>query len=273
MKKRIFAVCLIGIIAATAALGGCGETKNTDETTTASVSSQAEVTSSADGTQQAETAGKETDTATNEATQSANNDTPVETKAPAEETTKAESSEGNGNSSDSQDTPEDGWNGNPDNNGSFEPQGSVSTNEKECTITVAGKTYKANKGDIVTYKYFLKTPSEVECFQGTTSYDPQMLKFVKTTAKNMFPVSGGSTVANYALTGSIPFNAVDLEGFDFTKGGVLVCFEFEVLSGGKTSVGSSLEYLDGIAANGTTVSYIDSFKVVGDISFSEELSK
>ncbi len=150
----------------------------------------------------------------------------------------------------------------PDNNDTNEPEdGGV------CTINVDGKTYEAMVGDTVTYVFNLKTPEALEDFQATTTYDSGMLMLVSKDTKDMFPVAGEIVVCNTELENMVKYNAVNLSGMDFTKGGVFISLDFKVLDSGGTSVGTTLEYMDSV----TSQPYVNDYRIVGDFDYSEEI--
>ena len=113
----------------------------------------------------------------------------------------------------------------------------------------------------------LKTPEALEDFQATTNYDSGMLELIKADTAEMFPVAGGLVVCNTEMQNMIKFNAVNLNGMDFTNGGSLVSFKFKVLDSGGTAISTTLEYMDSVKSE----PYVSDYRIVGDIEYSEEI--
>lgn len=136
-----------------------------------------------------------------------------------------------------------------------------------ATINVDGKAYTAYVGDTVNYVFNLTTPEALEDFQAATNYDSSMLELVSVDLDEMFPVAGSAVVCNTGMQNVIKYNAVNLKGMDFTKGGHLVSFKFKVLDSGSVAISTTLEYVDSVKGE----PYVSDYKIVGDISYSEEI--
>lgn len=136
-----------------------------------------------------------------------------------------------------------------------------------ATVNVEGKAYTLSVGDTLNYVFYLKTPEALEDFQATTNYDSSMLELVETETDEMFPVAGGTVVCNSDMPNVIKYNAVNLSGMDFTKGGYLVSFKFRVLDCGGTAISTTLEYMDSVKSE----PYVSDYKIVGDITYSEKI--
>lgn len=139
--------------------------------------------------------------------------------------------------------------------------------EQICTVNVDGKAYTATVGDTVNYVFNLKTPEALEDFQATTNYDSGMLELIKTDLTKMFPVAGEVVICNTEMPNTVKFNAVNLSGMDFTKGGTFISLEFKVLDSGSVAIGTTLEYMDSVKSE----PYVSDYKIVGDIEYSEEI--
>lgn len=136
-----------------------------------------------------------------------------------------------------------------------------------CNLIADDKTYTANVGDIVTYVFNLKTPDALEDFQATTNYDSSMLELVDSSVEEMFPIAGKVVVCNTELQNMIKYNAVKLEGMDFTKGGEFIKLKFRILDSGSTAVSTTLEYMDSVKSE----PYVSDYRILGDIEYSEEI--
>lgn len=139
--------------------------------------------------------------------------------------------------------------------------------KKICTVNVDGKAYTAAVGDTVNYVFSLKTPEALEDFQATTNYDSGMLELIETDLTEMFPVAGSVVVCNTEMPNAIKYNAVNLSGMDFTKGGTFISLKFKVLDSGSVAIGTTLEYMDSVKSE----PYVSDYKIVGDIEYSEEI--
>lgn len=136
-----------------------------------------------------------------------------------------------------------------------------------CTVNVDGKSYTFYTGDVINYVYYLQTPEALEDFQATTYYDGSMLEIIDTGEAQMFPVAGAGAVYNTEMPNCIKFNAVDINGMDFTSGGSLVSFKFRILDSGSVAISTTLEYMDSVKSE----PYVNDFKIIGDIKYSEEI--
>ena len=136
-----------------------------------------------------------------------------------------------------------------------------------CTVNVDGKAYTCYIGDTINYVFYLKTPEALEDFQATTNYDSSMLELIDTSAKEMFPVAGDIVIYNTDILNSIKFNAVNLNGMDFSSGGHLISLKFKVLDSGSAAISTTLEYMDSVKSE----PYVNDFRIVGDITYSEEI--
>ncbi len=186
----------------------------------------------------------------------------VTTTAPATKAQKTEATKKPHTEAQTQVQPEDAFI--PDYNynaeeedGSYEP----------CTVNVDGKTYTYYIGDTFNYVFYLKTPEALEDFQATTNYDSSMLELIDTSTKEMFPVAGDIVIYNTDIQNSVKFNAVNLSGMDFTNGGNLISLKFRVLDSGPAAISTTLEYMDSVKSE----PYVNDFKIVGDIKYSEEI--
>lgn len=138
---------------------------------------------------------------------------------------------------------------------------------KYCTINVDGEGYDALVGDVVTYVANLKTSSALEDFQVTTNYDGNMLELIEDDRAEMFPIAQNSVIYNNELMNTIKFNAVNLNGMDFTQGGELLVFRFMVKDWGFTTINTTIEYMDGV--NGDP--YVSDYEVLVDFDYSQEI--
>ncbi len=235
-RRKALAAAAVMVLLASALLGGCGKTSDgtPDEATAAS-------TAAVSATNSVET--KATEPASQKSTEASETESFENTKA---QTVYNE--------------PED-VNINENDNG-YEAQAL-----RVCTLNVDGKTYEAEVGETVTYVFNLKTPEALEDFQATTTYDSGVLELLSSDTKEMFPVAGEIVVCNTELNNTIKYNAVNLSGMDFTKGGVFISLKFRVKDSGGTSVGTTLEYMDSV----TSEPYVNDYRIVGDIDYSEEI--
>lgn len=136
-----------------------------------------------------------------------------------------------------------------------------------CVVNVDGKSYTFYIGDTVNYVFYLKTEEALEDFQAVTNYDSGMLELIAEDVTEMFPVAGNSAVCNTEMPNVIKYNAVNINGMDFTQGGNMVSFKFRVLDSGSTAIGTTLEYMDSVLSE----PYVNDYKIVGDIKYSEEI--
>lgn len=136
-----------------------------------------------------------------------------------------------------------------------------------CTVNVDGKSYTFYIGDTVNYVFNLKTQEALEDFQAVTNYDSGMLELIPEDLTLMFPVAGNAAVCNTEMPNVIKYNAVNISGMDFTNGGYMVSFKFRVLDSGSTAIGTTLEYMDSVLSE----PYVNDYKIVGDIKYSEEI--
>lgn len=236
--KRRKALATIAVIAflSSVLLGGCGKnTESTPDEATAS-STASLVSSTVKETKVTESVAEKTSTPA--ATETAEN-----TKA---QTVYKESEDNEA----------------PQNNNNY-----GSEDSGVCTLNVDGKTYEAQVGDTITYVFNLKTPEALEDFQATTTYDSGMLELLQTDTKDMFPVAGDIVVCNTELENCVKYNAVNLSGMDFTKGGVFISLDFRVKDSGGTSVSTTLEYMDSVKSE----PYVNEYRIVGDIDYGEEI--
>lgn len=136
-----------------------------------------------------------------------------------------------------------------------------------CVVNVDGKSYTFYIGDTVNYVFYLKTEEALEDFQAVTNYDSGMLELIAEDVTEMFPIAGNSAVCNTEMPNVIKYNAVNINGMDFTQGGNMVSFKFRVLDSGSTAIGTTLEYMDSVLSE----PYVNDYKIVGDIKYSEEI--
>ena len=136
-----------------------------------------------------------------------------------------------------------------------------------CVVNVDGKSYTFYIGDTVNYVFYLKTEEALEDFQAVTNYDSGMLELIAEDVTEMFPVAGNSAVCNTEMPNVIKYNAVNINGMDFTQGGNMVSFKFRVLDSGSTAIGTTLEYMDSVLSE----PYVNDYKIVGDLKYSEEI--
>lgn len=229
-RRKIVAAALCSALMVSAVLGGCGKADSTaDETQTTPA-----VTASA----AAETTAPTTKTETTEATAEVSEKTQPHTQI------------------------EDVYI--PDYNFEIEEE---EVSDESCTLNVDGKTYTAYIGDIVNYVFYLKTPESLEDFQAVTNYDSGMLELVESDNAEMFPIAGEGVVCNTAMPNIIKYNAVNINGMDFTGGGNMVSFRFRVLDSGGTAISTTLEYMDSVLEE----PYVSDYRIVGDFEYSEEI--
>lgn len=136
-----------------------------------------------------------------------------------------------------------------------------------CVVNVDGKSYTFYIGDTVNYVFNLTTEEKLEDFQAVTNYDAGMLELIEEDVTAMFPVAGNAVICNTEMPNVIKYNAVNLSGMDFTKGGYMVSFKFRILDSGSTAIGTTLEYMDSVLSE----PYVNDYRIVGDIKYSEEI--
>ena len=136
-----------------------------------------------------------------------------------------------------------------------------------CTVYVEDNSYTCSVGDTITYVFNLKTPEALEDFQATTNYDSGMLELIEADSAEMFPVAGSIVICNTDLQNTIKYNAVNISGMDFTKGGALISLDFKVLDSGNTTIGTTLEYMDSVGGE----PYVSDYRILGDFDYSEEI--
>ncbi|MBR3988204.1 MAG: hypothetical protein IKK10_02755 [Clostridia bacterium] len=230
-RRKIIALVCCGAIALSVILGGCGKSDSTpDEVeTTPAVSTEVSVTTTAPATKAPKT---------EEITKA---HTEAQTQAQQEEVFI------------------------PDYN--YDVEDDYDNSDEPCTVNVDGKTYTCYIGDVVNYVFYLKTPEALEDFQATTNYDSSTLELIESSAKEMFPVAGEIVIYNTDILNSVKFNAVNLNGMDFTNGGNLVSLKFKVIDSGSAAISTTLEYMDSVKSE----PYVNDFRIVGDIKYSEEI--
>ena len=189
-----------------------------------------------------------------------------ETTAPATKAEKTEATTKTSAEPETQPQDEDADIPNFDYNYDFEVE-EDDVSDEPCTLNIDGKTYTAYIGDVVNYVFYLKTPEALEDFQAVTNYDSGMLELVETDTSEMFPIAGEFVVCNTDMPNIIKYNAVNINGMDFTSGGNMVSFKFRVLDSGGTAVSTTLEYMDSVLEE----PYVSDYKIVGDIEYSEEI--
>lgn len=233
-RRKIVIGALCSVLVFSAVLGGCGKADSTpDEAeTTPAVSSSAVLETTAPATKAEKTE--------------------VSTKAPYEPETQAQT--------------EDAYVPNFDYNFDFEVEEDDQSDEP-CILNVDGKSYTAYIGDTVNYVFYLKTPEALEDFQAVTNYDSGMLELLETSSAEMFPIAGEFVVCNTEMPNIIKYNAVNINGMDFTSGGNMVSFKFRVLDSGGTAISTTLEYMDSVLEE----PYVSDYRIVGDIEYSEEI--
>ncbi len=144
-------------------------------------------------------------------------------------------------------------------------RGDLNEDDGICTLNVDGKTYTFKVGDTLSYSFYLKTPEMLEDFQAVTNYDSGMLKLLTGSASEMFPIAGNVVIFNGKMPNKIMYNAVNINGMDFTSGGVLASFDFRVTESGGTAISTTLEYMDSVKSE----PYVSDYKIIGDITYSE----
>ncbi len=150
---------------------------------------------------------------------------------------------------------------------SYEDTYTDALSNEPCVVNVDGKSYTFYIGDTVNYVFNLTTQEALEDFQAVTNYDSGMLELIEEDVTVMFPVAGNAAVCNTEMPNVIKYNAVNIGGMDFTKGGNMVSFKFRVLDSGSTAIGTTLEYMDSVLSE----PYVNDYKIVGDIKYSEEI--
>ncbi|MDO5124298.1 MAG: hypothetical protein Q4D44_06500 [Eubacteriales bacterium] len=136
-------------------------------------------------------------------------------------------------------------------------------NPTRCTITAGTQGYTKNVGETFTYTCNMKTPKKIEDVQATLTYDGTMLRLISVS----FPVTDSATVYNENIQNEVKFNAVNLQGFDFTKkGGCLVTAQFEVLKKGGTSISTAVEVMSEV---GTGNAYVTNYKLADGVKITE----
>lgn len=136
-----------------------------------------------------------------------------------------------------------------------------------CTVNVDSKDYTFNMGDELTYVFYLESPEMLEDFQAATYYDSGMLEFIERDEGLTFPVVGNAVIYNFEMPNILKYNAVNINGMDFTSKGQLVSFRFKVIDSGGTAISTTLEYMDSVKSE----PYVSNYKIVGAIKYSEEI--
>lgn len=142
----------------------------------------------------------------------------------------------------------------------------VSSDPKTCIVTVANKNHTVKVGSVITYTCYMKTPDKVEDVQAKVNYTGSALSLVDKTSTQLFPVLGNSAVCNTGVAGVMKYNAINLDGYDFTTKGALVTMKFKVLQSSSASIYSTVEYVTGVEG----VPFIDNCKVVKDVNVTLE---
>jgi len=111
------------------------------------------------------------------------------------------------------------------------------------------KNYSADS-ETVTVTFELQSAKNIISADAVLTYDPAVLKFASSnTAASICPVlsTGQLYMANTTKTdGRLPFNASDLDGFDFKNKAVFVTVVFDILScTGNTTVNLEVKCLGG----------------------------
>lgn len=249
-NKSIAAFCLCLILLCSVILTGCKnnssvilQEKDEEITTTASVTtSQISSTTEAKATKP---------------TEESTTTSPKTTTPPQKETEPKPAQKPNNNNSN-----------NNNNNNSGSDSGPVDSKPMTCIVTVDGKDYTAEYGDILTYTYYLKTPKTVECIQASVSYTPNCLQLMDDKIETTLPVIHSGAIFNGEMQGTVNYNAINLSGYDFTTEGVLITLRFKVVFGGSGSINNAIQYLD---EKGGNVSYVDNFKMSDVVEFREVL--
>lgn len=136
-----------------------------------------------------------------------------------------------------------------------------------CTVNVDSKDYTFYVGDELTYVFYLEAPEMLEDFQAATYYDSSMLEFTERDEGLMFPVAGNAVIYNFEMPNILKYNAVNINGMDFTSKGQLVSFCFKVIDSGGTAISTTLEYMDSVKSE----PYVSNYKIIGAIKYSEEI--
>ncbi len=120
--------------------------------------------------------------------------------------------------------------------------GPVSSKER-LTVTAGTNGYAFDVGSTITYTFDMQTPKAIEDVQAMVSYDSAYLKLKSTDANKMFPVLGTSTIYNANIQNAVKFNAVNIQGFDFTSKSTLITLQFEIIASGSTAVNTAVEVM------------------------------
>lgn len=123
-----------------------------------------------------------------------------------------------------------------------------------------------NVGDQVSCMINLKSSEDFENYQATINYDSKYLKLV--SAKLQSPASGGG-ILNPKLEGTVPFNGVNLEGYDYSSGGNFVELVYKVVSSGTTSIDIDWQIITGLSGR----DYAVDGKLVGGFTSSKVYTK
>ena len=143
--------------------------------------------------------------------------------------------------------------------------GPVSSNTDRLTITTGNKGYAFDVGSTITYTFNMQTPKKIEDVQAVVSYDSAYLKLKSADVTKMFPVLGASTIYNTNIQNTVKFNAVNIQGFDFTSKNALVSLQFEIIAKGATSVNTAVEVMT--EKGGTP--YVENFTKAEGVTFEE----
>lgn len=145
--------------------------------------------------------------------------------------------------------------------------GPVSSNTDRLTITTGNKGYAFDVGSVVTYTFSMQTPKKIEDVQAVVSYDSAYLKLKSADVTKMFPVLGGSTIYNTNIQNTVKFNAVNIQGFDFTSKNALVTLQFEIIGKGATSVNTAVE----VMTEKGGAPYVENFIIADGVTFEQTI--
>ncbi len=106
-------------------------------------------------------------------------------------------------------------------------------------------------GDVITYSYYLQTPTKVVNSDFNINYTSSTLKLVDEADSVRFPLIASSGYFNANEAGVIKATVANISSLiDFTNGGYLFKLSFVVTAEGERSVSTDIDLLSGVNPNG-----------------------
>lgn len=142
--------------------------------------------------------------------------------------------------------------------------GFVSVSAAEKTgVCVDGTMYDVEVGETLTYEVKLQAEELFEDVQAKVFYDHTKLKLVDKKSTEVCPNLPYGLVYYPVLPGEARFNAICLDGFDFTEEKILVTLEFEVMDNSYSEVNLLMEEMT-ILGDATKSYFTDGKAVITD---------